>query len=77
MSSYEKQAAKCLEAQKKAENKLALNMVELKQLHKYLDAKDDEKAKAEQAAYDAGMTKAVKRLTAQFRDVAQAFCLEV
>ena len=30
MSSYEKQAAKCLEAQKKAENKLALNMVELK-----------------------------------------------
>ena len=52
-------------------------MVELKQLHKQLGAKDDEKAKAEQAAYDAGMTKAVESLTAQLRDVTQAFCLEV
>ena len=52
-------------------------MVELNQLHKYLEAKDDEKTKAKQAAYDAGMTKTAKSLTAQLRDVAQAFCLEV
>ena len=34
LNSFEKQAAKSLEAQRKAENKLALNMVELKQLQK-------------------------------------------
>ena len=36
-----------------------------------------EKAKAEQAAYDAGMTKMVECLTAQLRDVTRAFCLKV
>lgn len=34
-------------------------------------------SQAEQAAYNAGMTKAAKSLTAQLRDVARAFCLEV
>ena len=34
-------------------------------------------AKAEQAAYDASMTKTAQNLTAQLRDVARAFCLEV
>ena len=77
LSSYEKQVAKCLEAQRKAENKLAFNMVELKQLQKQLKAKDTKKAKAEQAAYDAGMTKMVESLTAQLRDVAWAFYLEM
>ena len=47
LASYEKQAVECLEAQRKAENKLALNMVEVKQLQKQLEAKDVEKAKAE------------------------------
>ena len=51
-------------------------MVELKQLNKQLEAKEAEKAQAEQAAYDAGMTKAVESLIAQLRDVACAFCLE-
>lgn len=70
LSNYKKQAAECLEAQRKAENKLALNMVELKQLQKQLEAKDAEKAKAEQTVYDAGMTKMAESLTAQLRDVA-------
>ena len=34
LNSFEKQAAESLEAQRKVENKLALNMVELKQLQK-------------------------------------------
>lgn len=34
-------------------------------------------AKAEQVAYDAGMTKTAQSLTTQLRDVARAFCLEV
>lgn len=42
-----------------------------------MEEKDVEKAKAQQTAYDAGMTKAVDSLTTQFRDVARAFCLEV
>lgn len=45
-------------------------MVELKQLQKQLEAKDDEKAKAKQTVYDAGMTKMAESLTAQLRDVA-------
>ena len=57
LNSFEKQAIESLKAQKKAKNKLALNMVELKKLQKQLEAKDAEKAKVEQAAYDAGMTK--------------------
>ena len=52
-------------------------MVELKQLHKQLEAKDEKKAKAEQVAYDVGMTKAAKSLIAQLRDIARAFYLEV
>lgn len=52
-------------------------MVELKQLQKQLEAKDAEKAKAEQVAYDVGMTKMAESLTTQLKDVARAFCLEV
>ena len=72
---YKKQVADALEAQKKAENKKALIVVELKQANKQLEAKEKEKAEVEQAAYDASMTKAVN--TAQLRDVACAFCVEV
>ena len=39
---------------------MALTVMELKQTKKQLEAK---KAQVEQAAYDAGMTKAVKSLT--------------
>jgi len=49
----------------------------LKQANKQLKANEKEKAKAEQAAYDARMTKVEESLTAQLRDVARAFCLEV
>ena len=77
LKGYERQAIDALEAQKKAKNKMALTVVELKQLNKQLKAKEAEKAQAEQVAYDAGMIKAAKSLTAQLRDVAQAFCLEV
>ena len=56
---------------------MALIMVKLKQTKKQLEAKEAEKAQAEQATYDAGMTKAAKSLIAHFRDVAHAFCLEV
>lgn len=73
----EKQAADALEAQKKAENKMVVTMVELKQTKKKLDDKLAEMAQAEQAAYDVGMTKTAKSLTAQLRDVTRAFCLEV
>ena len=48
--------ADALEAQRKVESKMALTVVELKQLNKQLEAKEAEKAQAEQAAYDAGMT---------------------
>lgn len=57
LSSFEKQAAESLEAQRKVKNKLALTVVELKQTQKQLAVKDAEMAKAEQAAYDASMTK--------------------
>lgn len=53
-------------------------MVKVKQQQNQLEAKDAEKAKAKQAAYDAGgMTKTAQSLTAQLKDIAQAFCLEV
>jgi len=38
---------------------------------------EKEKAMAKQVAYDAGMNKATKSLTAQLRDIAFVFCLEV
>ena len=60
LASYEKQAAESLKAQKKAENQLALTMVKVKQ---QLEAKDAKKAKAEQAAYDASMTKTAQSMT--------------
>lgn len=42
-----------------------------------MEAKEAEKAQAEQAAYDAGMAKTIASLTAQFRDVGRAFSQEV
>lgn len=55
---------------------LASTKEQIKLLQKDIGGKDVEKAKAEQVAYDAGMTKTAKSLTA-LRDVAQAFCLIV
>ena len=52
-------------------------MVKFKQQQKQLEAKDAEKAKAEQVAYNASKTKTTQSLTTQLQDVAQAFCLEV
>ena len=46
-------------------------------MQKQLETKDAKKAKAEQVAYDVGMTKAAKSLIAQLRDIARAFYLEV
>ena len=40
-----------------------------------MEAKDVEKAKAEQMAYNTGITKTAQCLTAQLQDVARAFCL--
>lgn len=56
---------------------MALIVVELKQANKQLEINEKTKAEAEQAAYDAGMTKAAESLTTQLKDVAHAFCLEV
>ena len=64
LKGYEKQVADALEAQRKAENKMAITVVELKQTKKQLEAKEAEMSQAEQAAYDAGMTKATESLTA-------------
>lgn len=47
LKSYEKQAADALKAQRKEENKMALNMVQLKQTQKQLEAKGAKMAKAE------------------------------
>ena len=52
-------------------------MEKTKQQQKQLEDKDVEKAKAEQAAYDARKTKTAQSLIAQLKDVAQAFCVEV
>ena len=56
---------------------MGLAMVKLKQQQKQLKAKDVEKAKAKQVAYDAGITKNAQSLTAQLWDIARAFCLEL
>ena len=54
---------------------MAKEQIKLQQ--KELEGNDAKKAKAEQVAYDAGMTKTTQSLTAQLRDVARAFYLEV
>ena len=77
LKGYEKQVTNALEAQRKVENKMALTMLELKQTKKQLETNEAEISQAEQAAYDASMTKATENLTAQFKDVVQSFCLEV
>ena len=56
---------------------LASAKEQIKLQQKELKGKDAEKAKAEQAMYDAGMTKTAQSLIAQLRDVAWALCLEV
>ena len=63
LKGYDKQVANALKAQKKAENKMALTAVELKQANKQLETKEKEKAEAEQVASDAGMTEAAEILT--------------
>lgn len=63
LKGYEKQVADALEAQKKAQDRLALTVVELKQTKKQLEAKDKEKAEAEQVAYNVGIKKIAESLT--------------
>ena len=77
LARFEKQAEEARASQKKVESQLALAMVKAKQQQKQLEAKDAERAKAKQDAYDAGMTKIAQSLTAQLWDVVRAFCLEV
>lgn len=77
LSGYEKQVVEALKAQRKAENKMALIVVELKQVNKQLETMEKEKVEAKQAAYDAGMTKAVESLTIQLKDITRAFYLKV
>ena len=52
-------------------------MEKTKQQQKQLKDKDVERAQAEQAAYNDGMTKIAQSLTAQLRDVAWTFCAKV
>jgi len=55
---------------KKIEMQLASAKEQIKLQQKELKGKDVEKAKAEQAMYDVGMTKTAQSLIAQLRDVA-------
>lgn len=62
---------------KKTEAQLALAKEQIKLQLKELEGKDAERVKAEQAAYDVGMTKTAQSLIAQLWDVTQAFWLEM
>lgn len=42
-----------------------------------VEGKNAKKAKAKQAAYDAGMNKTTKSLVAKLRDITRTFCLKV
>lgn len=77
LTGFEKQVEEARVSLKKAETQLALAIEKTKQQQKQLKGKDAEKAKDEQAVYDAGMTKTTQSLTAQLRDVARVFCVEV
>ena len=77
LAGFEKQAEELQVSLKKSETQLALAMEKTKQQQKQLEDKDAEKAKAEQATYDARKTKTAQSLIAQLKDVAQAFCVEV
>ena len=77
LAGFEKQAEELQVSLKKSETQLALAMEKTKQQQKQLEDKHAEKAKAEQATYDARKTKTAQSLTAQLKDVAQAFCVEV
>ena len=57
---FEKRAEDARVSLKKVETQLALAIEKTKQQQKQLEAKDTEKAKAEQAAYDAGLTKTAR-----------------
>ena len=59
-----------MEAQKKAENKMVMMVVEHKQTMKKLDDKAAEMAKAKKVAYNVGMTKIVESFISQLKDVA-------
>lgn len=72
-----KQAEELRVQQRKVDGQLTSAKEQIKLQLKELEGKDVEKAKAEQAAYDASMNKTVKSLTAQLRDIARAFCLKV
>ena len=62
---------------KKIEMQLASTKEQIKLQLKEIKGKNAKNAKAEQIAYDAGMTKTTQSLTIQLKDVARAFCLEV
>ena len=74
---FEKQAEELQVSLKKTKTQLALAKEQIKLQQKELEGNDAEKAKVEQVAYDAGITKTTQSLTAQLRDVARAFYLEV
>lgn len=62
---FEKQAEEVQLSLKKVETQLALAIEKTKQQQKQLEEKDAERIKAEQAAYDAGMTKTAQSLATQ------------
>ena len=73
---FEKQVEELWVSLKKTEMQLASAKEQIKLQQKELEGKYSKKAKAEQAAYDDGMTKTAQSLIAQLRDVAWAFYLE-
>lgn len=64
LEGFEKQADKLGVSLKKAKMQLALAIEQTKLQQNQLEGKDAKKAKAEQAAYDVGMTKIAQSLTA-------------
>ena len=77
LTGFERQAKELWASLKKRKTQLALANEQIRRQQKQLKGKDVERAKAKQMAYDDGMTKTAQSLTAQLRDVARAFCLEV
>lgn len=77
LARFERQAEEARLSLQKAEMQLALVLEKTKQLQKQLEEKDAKRAKVEQAVYDASITKTTQSLTAQLRDVARAFYVEV
>ncbi|KAL0004902.1 hypothetical protein SO802_012463 [Lithocarpus litseifolius] len=73
LAGFKRQAKKLRASLKKSKTQLGLANEQIKCEKKQLEGKDAEKAKA----YDIGMIKTAQSLTAQLRDVARAFCIEV